>query len=204
MSAASHQRQPWPMKWIVLAILVSLGAYTYLTLHYRKAGPAFRPYADGKDRANTKRLLSAGYQRITLDADLPVEPVTPGPAAAVSAAGAGLPASLRDTLSDQPKLPADIVSIAAAPAVNSLFAYPIGFRCTLPDNKQQLAGAELYVREGEIIVAPDFDRLAGGLLSRTRESLIRLTVPAGALKPGRYQVTVVGSRASKTWTLQVH
>ena len=192
------------MKWIVLAILVSLGAYTYLTLHYRKPGPAFRPYADIKDRANTKRLLTAGYQRITLDADLPVDPTTPGPQATVSAAGAGLPASLRDTLIDQPKLPADIVSIAAAPAVNSLFAYSIGLRCTLPDNKQQLAGAELYVRDGEIIVAPDYDHLAGGLLSRTRENLIRLTVPAGALKPGRYQVTVVGARASKTWTLQVH
>ena len=192
------------MKWIVLVILVSLGAYTYLTLHYRKAGPAFQPYADIKDRANTKRLLSAGYQRITLDAELPADPLPVGPAAPAATAGAGLPASLRDTLIDQPKLPTDIVSLTAAPAVNSLFAYPISFKCTLPDNKQQLAGAELYVRDGEIIVAPDFDRLAGGLLSRTRENLIRLTVPAGALKPGRYQVTLVGARASKTWTLQVH
>ena len=60
------------------------------------------------------------------------------------------------------------------------------------------------MRGGEIIVAPDFDRLAGGLLSRTRENLIRLTVPAGALKPGQYHVTLVGARASKAWTLQVH
>jgi hypothetical protein len=128
----------------------------------------------------------------------------PPPAAAVSSAPAGLPAALRDTLIDQPKLPAEIVSVTAAPAVNSLFAYAIGFRCTLPDNKQQLAGAELYVRDGEIVVTPDYDHLAGGLLSRTRENVIRLTVPAGALKPGQYHITLVGARASKAWTLQVH
>ncbi len=192
------------MKWIVLAIVVSLVLYTYLTLHFRKAGPAFRPYADIKDHANTVRLLDAGYQRITVEAELPADPAPAGPAAAVSSASAGLPAALRDTLIDQPKLPAEIVSVSAAPSVNSLFTYAIGFRCTLPDNKQQLAGAELYVRGGEIIVAPDFDRLAGGLLSRTRENLIRLTVPAGALKPGQYHVTLVGARASKAWTLQVH
>jgi hypothetical protein len=192
------------MKWIVLAIVLGIGTYTYLTLHYRKAGPAFQPYADIKDHANTVRLLDAGYQRITLDAELPADPPAPGQSAATTAAAAGLPASLRDTLIDQPKLPDDIVSVAAAPSVNSLFAYSIGFRCTLPDNKQQLAGAELYVRGGEIVIAPDFDRLAGGLLSRTRESLIHLTVPAGALKPGQYRVTLVGARASKTWTLQVH
>ncbi len=192
------------MKWIVLAIVVSLVLYTYLTLHFRKAGPAFRPYADIKDHANTVRLLDAGYQRISVEAELPADPAPAGPAAAVSSASAGLPAALRDTLIDQPKLPAEIVSVSAAPSVNSMFTYAIGFRCTLPDNKQQLAGAELYVRGGEIIVAPDFDRLAGGLLSRTRENLIRLTVPAGALKPGQYHVTLVGARASKAWTLQVH
>ncbi len=192
------------MKWIVLAIVVSLVLYTYLTLHYRKAGPAFRPYADIKDHANTVRLLDAGYQRITLEAELPVDPVSPGQSAPTSSALAGLPATLRDTLIDQPKLPAEIVSVSAAPTANVMFTYAIGFKCTLPDNKQQLAGADLYVRGGEIIVAPDFDRLEGGLLSRSRENLIRLTVPAGALKPGQYHVILVGARASKAWTLQVH
>lgn len=202
MSALS--RQPWPMKWVILAIILGIGAYTYLTLHYRKAGPAFRPYADLKDRANTKRLVSAGYQRVTLDAVLPSDPITPGQTAAASAAGAGLPSNLRETLVDQPTLPSEIVSVAAAPSLNSMFAYPIGFKCTLPDNKLQLAGAELYVRGEEIVVAPNFDRLSGGLLSRTRESLIRVTVPPGTLKPGSYRVTLVGARASKVWTLQVH
>lgn len=192
------------MKWIVVAILVGIGAYTFLTLRYRKADRAFQPYADLKDRANTKRLLSAGYQRIVLNAELPADPLAGGATAPIAVAGAGLPPTLRDTLVDIPKLPAEITSVAAAPEANALMAYPIGFRCTLPDNKQQLAGVELYVREDEIVITPDFDRLAGGLLARTRESLVRVTVPGGSLKPGRYRVTLVGARASKAWTLQVH
>jgi hypothetical protein len=85
-----------------------------------------------------------------------------------------------------------------------MFAYPIGVKCSLPDNKQQLAGAELYVHGDELIVTPNFERLSGGLLARNRERLIRLTVPAGALKPGNYHVTLVGTRSSRSWTLQVH
>jgi hypothetical protein len=105
---------------------------------------------------------------------------------------------------DRPTLPNDITGVYASSSVNSLFAYPISFKCTLPDHKLQLAGAELYVRGEEIVVTPDFERLSGELLSRTRESWIRLTVPAGALRPGRYRVTLVGARASRSWALQVH
>ncbi|MBS0663979.1 MAG: hypothetical protein JSR48_12005, partial [Verrucomicrobia bacterium] len=122
----------------------------------------------------------------------------------VTSVAGGLPPLLREKLIDPPALPAEIVSVAAAPTANALMAYPIGFRCTLPDNKQQLAGADVYVRADQVVIAPDFDRLAGGLLSRTRESVIRITVPAGVLKPGQYHVTLLGAHGSKSWTLQVH
>ena len=197
-------RNPWPMKWIVLVIILSIGAYTFLTLRYRKVERAFRPYADAKERVTTKRLLAAGYQRIPLDAELPTDGANREADAVTKSAGAGLPTELREQLVDQPKLPTEIVSVAAASSVNSMFAYPIGFKCTLPDNKRQLAGAELYVRGNEIVLAPDFDQLSGGLLSRTRENVIRVVVPPGTLKPGSYTVTLAGSRASKAWTLQVH
>ncbi len=117
---------------------------------------------------------------------------------------AGLPATLRESLVDVPQLPTEIVTVSAAPTANSMFAYPIGFKCTLPDNKHQLAGAALYVHGDELVIVPDFDRLSGGLLSRTRESVVRVTVPAGALRPGQYHVTLVGARSSRAWTLQVH
>jgi len=192
------------MKWVILAILVSIGTYTFLTLEYRKPDRAFRPYEDIRDRANVHRLLEAGYQRITLEADLPADSMTFDSSARATATAGGLPAGLGKTLVTPPQLPSEIVSVSAAPAVNSLFAYPIGVKCTLPDNKQQLAGGELYVHDDELIVTPNFERLAGGLLARNRERLIRLTVPAGSLKPGRYRVTLVGAHSSRAWTLQVH
>src|SRR5262245_25725972 len=66
MSAARNQRQPWPMKWVVVAILLLIVPYTIITLKYRKAGPAYEPYEDLKNRANVSRLLAAGYQRIPI------------------------------------------------------------------------------------------------------------------------------------------
>jgi hypothetical protein len=192
------------MKWVIIAILLSIGTYTVLTLKYRRPEPAFRPYQDLRNRANVHRLLDAGFQRVSLEAVLPADGVTQPSSARVSSAAGGVPAGLRETLVEPPRLPAEIVSVAAAPTVNSLFAYPIGVKCTLPDNKQQLAGAELYVKGGELVITPEFERLTGGLLARNRERLIRLTVPAGTLKPGKYRVTVVGARNSQTWTLQVH
>jgi hypothetical protein len=200
----SRARQPWPMKWILLAILLFIVPYTFITLHYRKPGPAYRPYQDMKDRANVARLLSAGYQRITLTAQRPADPAHPGAAALVTAAPGGVPAGLRSTLIEQPLLPAEILSVAAAPGVNATAPYPIQFTCTLPDNKEQLGGAQLYVRGEELFLLPDFERLTGGLLTRSRENVILLTVPAGALKPGHYQATLVGQHSSKMWTLQVH
>ena len=204
MPPAPKDRQPWPMKWIVVAIVAVIVPYTFLTLYYRRPGPAFRPYQDMQDRANVMRLLSAGYQRITLTAQRPADPVRLATAAAMSPAPGGVPAALRSTLVEQPLLPAEILSVSAAAATSATAAYPIQFTCTLPDNKEQLAGAELYVKGSEILITPDFERLTGSLLTRTRENVILLTVPPHALKAGRYRVTIVGQNASRAWALQVH
>jgi hypothetical protein len=108
------------------------------------------------------------------------------------------------TLVQKPLLPPEIHAVTAAPSVSALQPYAIQFTCTLPDNKQQLAGAELYVRDAEIVITPDFELLTGGLLARSRESVILLTVPAGALKPGTYRVTLAGQHSSRAWSVQVH
>lgn len=202
--SAAQSRKPWPMKWVALAIVLVIVPYTFLTLHYRKPGPAYRPYEDTKRRATTVRLLSTGYQRITLDALRPADPPRSGVSADVAAAPGGLPPPLAGALIDQPFLPVSIDSVSAAGSTNSAQAYSIQFSCTLADNKAQLAGAQLYRREGELILVPSFEKLDGGLLARTRDSTILLTVPAGSLKPGRYAATLVGVRTSRQWMLQVH
>ena len=63
----------------MLAILAVVVPYTWLTLAYRKPGPAFQPYEDLRRQANVKRLLAAGYQRISLTAQRPADrPAVPG------------------------------------------------------------------------------------------------------------------------------
>lgn len=202
MPAAPKVGQPWPMKWIVLAIVVVLVPYTFLTLQYRKSGPAFRPYEDMKNRADVIRLLSAGYQRIPLMAQRPADPTGATPAAVATAPG-GLPQELRTTLVDAPLLPAEIVSVAAASTASAAESYPIRFSCTLPDDRQQLAGAELYIKGTQIVITPTFERLAGQLATRTRDNVVLITVPPGALKPGHYQITLTGQRTSRSWSLQL-
>ena len=202
MSAAAKNRQPWPMKWIVVAIILIIVPYTFLTLHYRKPNPPFRPYEDMNTRANVVRLLSAGYQRIPLAAQRPADPSGATPTATTLAPG-GLPPELRATFVEAPLLPAEIVRVAAAPSASAAQAYSIRFSCTLPDDRRQLAGAELYVKGDQLIITPSFERLSGQLATRTRENIVLITVPPGALRPGRYQVTLAAQQTSRSWPLQV-
>lgn len=204
MPAQRSQPKPWPMKWIVLVIVLSLGTYTYLTLHYRKQNPSFQPYQDMKDRANTMRLLSAGYQRITVSAQRPADPLTVRTGATITRGTGGLPAELKATLVEPPRLPYDYHKLAAAATTSALLAYPIQFTCSVGDNHQQLAGAQLYLKDDQIAIVPEFERLGGELLARSRDSVVLITVPPGTLKSGHYQVTLVGAQASPTWTLQVN
>ncbi|HVU25400.1 MAG TPA: hypothetical protein VHE13_14835 [Opitutus sp.] len=203
MPPVLRERKPWPMKWVVLAIVLAIVPYTILTLRYRKPGKMFEPYHDMKERANTMRLLSVGFQRITLEASRLVDP-TPGmPAAPVFPARGGLPPELDLNLIDRPLLPAEIQSVHAASSINAVMSYPVELRCSQPDGHQQLGSADLYVHGHELVIVPSFERLSGELLARTSDNLIRLTVPAGALKAGLYHVTLVGSRLSQAWTLDV-
>ncbi len=112
------------MKWVVLVIVICLGVYTFLTLRYRKQSPTFEPYEDMKTRANTVRLLSAGFQRIAVEAQRPADATSVPGGAAIAEAVGGLPTVLRDSLIDLPVLPADYTRIAAAPRANPLLPTP--------------------------------------------------------------------------------
>ena len=187
------------MRWIVLGMILFIAPYTYINLHYRKPGPAYRPYDDMRER---EHLGQAGYKRITARISRPADSgFVPGGG---DPAAGGLPDALRASLLEQPLLAAAIGSVSAAPTASSAAAYQIRFTGTQADNKQQPADARLYVKDNAIFVVPGYERLDGGLLARTRESVLAVTVPPGALSPGTYRVTLVGRNASRAWTLQVH
>ncbi len=194
-------RQPWPMRWVALIIVVTLGGYTALTLLTRKPGRAHEPYHELKERANTGRLLAAGYQRVELEIHRTAE--TGAIANHTLPAPGGLPEPLRATLIDAPMLPADVLAVSAAPVADADQPYSVLFRCAVRDDAQQLAAVVLYVQGDGIVIVPHFERLSGGLQSRSREANATATVPGGSLKPGRYRVSLLGSQTSRAWTLDV-
>ena len=204
MSAQRNSPEPWPMKWIILSIVLCLGTYTFLTLHFRKQNPTYQPYADMKNRANTLRLLSAGYQRVTIAVQRPADPIVVRGGAAITQLPGGLPSELRTTLVEQPVLPGNYARVAAAGSTSALLPYPVEFNCSIGDNHHQLLGAQLYLKEHSLVIVPEFETLDGQLLARSRDTLLLLTLPGGTLKPGRYQVALSGSSSSPTWTLQVN
>lgn len=206
MSARSSAKKPWSLKWVAIVILACIIPYTWITIRYRKPGPAFQPYEDSKNRANVMRLLDAGYQRVAVDALRPADPAKTAPAGAkaeAAVAPGGLPPRLSETLVEIPLMPDRVNSVTALREAAAGSAYRLQFTCTVPDNKEQLSGAEVYLRDRELTLIPTFEKIEGGLLARTAESVVLIEIPAGTLKPGRYVATLVGARQSQRWNLDV-
>ena len=191
------------MTWIVIVIIAMIVPYTFITLRYRKPGQAFQPYEDMKNRANVSRLLTAGYQRIPLVAERPADGARTAAGADITETPGGLPDALRTTLVEVPLLPVEITSVAAAAVTTPLLPYVIQLTCTLPNDKQQLRGAELFIREDTLVITPTFEPVGGDLQTRSRQAAVLLTIPAGSLKAGKYSVTLVGERISRSWSLEV-
>jgi hypothetical protein len=194
-------RQPWPMKWIVLAIIVFIAAYSYLTLHFRKPGPSYEPFQDYRLR---QRLEQAGYSRLTLHPRWPSDPKPLRPDLAIAPAAGGLPADLRAAFPSPPLLPAEIGAVEAAPSASDTEPYEIRFLSTVADNHQVLAEAKLYFRPGQLYIVPGCEPLAGELTARSRSVLTEISLPPAALPAGTYRAILVGARSARAWTVQVH
>jgi len=206
MSAAS--RKPWPLRWIVLTILLVIVPYTILTLKFRKPGHAFEPYADMKAQANVNRLLDAGYRRLTLPAERPAVPYPAAtlnrgkPAQSIPAPG-GLPTPLGETLVEIPRMPAAYRELTAPAEINTLQPAQIQFVCQVDSDKEQLGGADIFLHDSSVVIVPYFETIVGALQVRTRDSVVLITLPAGLLPVGAHTVTLAGARESLRWTLQV-
>lgn len=207
MSAAT--RKPWPMRWIVASILLFIVPYTYINLKYRKPGPAFEPYADMRAQANVKRLLDAGYTRVSIRAERPF-PALPGPeilrdapAASFTPAPGGLPAPLDTLLVEPPRLPESYRDLIAPAEFATTDSVRIQFTTHLAGEHEQLGGAEVYVHDALVVIVPTFEPVPEGLRTRTRDANILLTLPAGLLAPGRHVFNLSGIRDSVRWSVLV-
>lgn len=196
------------MKWIVITIVVFIVGYTFITIYYRKPGAAHLPYKDAKERATVQRLQDAGYQRIAATISLPADPKnstarlgnTFAPHRIISG---GLPAELAETLIDKPALPESFSAVAAPADVAALMPYAFLFTCTLPDKKSTVEDTYVYLKNDDMVVVASFEKIGGELLARSRDNPVIVTIPGGTLKPGTYQVRLVGAQNSRQWTLQV-
>ncbi len=192
------------MKWIVVAIIACIVPYTWLTVHYRKPGKSFEPYADMKSEANVIRLLAHGYQRLTVRAErLEQPPVAPSGSAKSTHAPAGYPSTLAEALADAPLLPLGYRAMAAPATSTAGQPLKIAFTCRMPDDHHIIGGMELYVKDGRIFLVPAFESV-GGLSTRSLDFSAQITVPGTLLPAGSYQVMLLGSESSIGWPLQVH
>ena len=195
------------MHWVALVIAIGIGAYTFLTLHYRKHGPAYRPFEDSQNRATVARLVQAGWHLIPAEVVRPAEAARaaelPSPAAMTAAARGGLPGELDYALMEKPILPDRILSVSAPGEIAAGGTVRIYFTCVNNNLKVQLGEVLLYRKNKHLFLLPRFERAPGGLLARWKETMAWISFPATGLSPGRYRATLVGAAASQSWELVV-
>ncbi len=182
---------------------------SHLHLHspctFAGGNKVYEPYAEARNRATVERLLAAGFRCITLAATRPTEPLhTPVPAQIVAAPG-GLPADLALALVAAPLPPASATHITAARETSATLPYLVGFHlAALPDEKEELARrANLYARRQACARAQFRARARRPARAITRDRGAPHRTLAGVLPPGRYLVTLVATRESRTWALTV-
>ncbi len=198
-------RKPWPLRWIVLTILVVIVPYTYVNLKFRKPNKAFEPYADMKNQANVNRLLDAGYRRVSLPAEAPAPgestEAPTGPAAALVPAPGGLPAPLGETLVELPRLPAGYRDVVAPAEIAAGASAALRFTVVPGTDAARVGGAELFLRDGAVVIVPVFTGPSGPAAAGGQ--VVQLTLPPSLLAPGTHVFTLAGANDSARWTVLV-
>lgn len=207
MPAANRRppQKPWPMKWVVLAIVIGLAGYTAVNLYYRKPGRGYRPYQDAQDRATTARLLAAGWHKMPVDERRPAEkPALDTAPAAITRAAVGLGADFEPNFAEKPSLLASVDRVIAPAVVARGEVYTAYFTVTLPSQKAQLGNLSLYHREHEFVLLPSSEPLPGkDLLSRWEDSTYGVSIATADLAPGRYRMRIVAKGPAAAWSFTV-
>lgn len=205
MSAARPSPKPWPMKWIVVSIVVFVAGYTVVNLYFRKPGKAYRPYQDAQDRATTARLLAAGWHKLPLDTRRPVEKAgTDDTPAAISRGAVGLGLDLDPNFAEKPRLTASIDRVTAPAAVAHGRDYSFFFTASLADLKVQVGDLTLYRHGNDLVLIPAVEALPGKqLMSRWNDADYAGTFSTADLAPGRYTMRIVARGPAATWSFTV-
>jgi hypothetical protein len=196
-----------PLRWVVVAIGLLVGAGAFLWFHNGKRGKPSVPSQDPGERATTRRLAGLGYQRIPVSLERPAEPlaaarVAPVLAEVVGASG-GLPAELDGAFAAKPALPYTISGVTAPREIAAAANYTFQFTCAQPDYRTQIDTVLLLRKDRQLFLLPSFGKIPGQLLARYKESVILANFSTQGLPPGRYSVILCGGHASKSWGFTV-
>ena len=197
--------KPWPLKWVVAAILVFVVGYTFVNLLYRKPGKPHEPYAEMLSRANAAKLQAAGWQRIPVDTRRPAEkPAADTVPAPVGRGGPGLGPELTEIFAERPRLLASIDSVSAPATVRHGEQYSAYFAASLSDLHGQLADLSLYRKAGTLVLIATVEPLPGrDLRSRWNDSSYWFGFPTQSLPPGRYHLRLVATGPAATWSFEL-
>ena len=203
-SSRKSTPKPWPMKWIVLSIVLFMVGYTVVNVYFRKKGQAYRPYQDAQDRATTARLLAAGWKKIPLETRRPIEKPDVDGAAAIKREIAGLGPDLESKFAEKPRLVTTIDRAAAPASVAHGGDYTIYFTVGIPSHKAQVGDLSLYHRGNELVLIPSLENLPGKeLMARWDDSNYCATFSTANLPAGRYTVRIVAQAPAAAWSFEV-
>jgi hypothetical protein len=207
MTAPRPPTKTLPLRWVVIAIVVFIVAYTFLRIHFGKPGRAFEPFHDLNEPPGAGRLVALGYERIPVELERPADPMPVSrfaPAVGeVESASGGLPVDLDAAMPAKPALPANITGVTAPREIAARGVYAVQFTCAQPDYRTQLDDTLLFRRENQLFLLPDFRKPGGQLMARWKESIVLAQFSTENLPPGRYTVTVCGRNTSKTWQFTI-
>jgi hypothetical protein len=192
------------MRWVAVAILVGIGVYTWLTLGYRKPGPAYEPYEAGRERALQARLAEGGWSHFPAELVVLDGPPPDDPRVTAATPGTGAARELQDWVKAVWHLPVDWPALAPAPEWEPGIDYAIEFTLQPDGSNAQLVGFDVYRRQETLVVITRWE--PGRLQLRVRPAPIsgRILWPAAArLEPGEYAVELPALRESRQWVLTV-
>jgi hypothetical protein len=192
------------MKYIVVAILVFVVIYTWVNLRYRKPGPGYRPYQDAQDRATVARLLAAGWHKMPVELERPIEaPTFAGPPASIARDFPGL-GDLDQKFAEKPRLFASIDRVVSPASVRRGADYTVYFTASVTDLKEEMGELTLFRRDKEIVLLPTTEHLPGkDLRRRWNDSNYAATFSTADLAPGRYEARLVARGRAATWSFTV-
>lgn len=196
-------RQPWPLWPIAVAIVVSLAGYTYFRLAFAKPENPHEPFAESRQRSESAKLKAAGWEWNEAAYEAVVE--LPAPAAAVRALPVrpALAEELFRLSTENWHLPIEYTAVAAPARTTAGAEYALHFQVELDQARAHIVGYDLYRKDADLVVIPRWEPYPPELTPRRPKTGGRLVVPAGALPPGHYRVTLLALKQSSQWELEV-